>query len=235
MPREMRSAVADRERRFIPNHASGVALRAKTADKPTTIEGYGALYNTETVIGLWFREVILPGAFAESVKDDDIRVFFNHDANYILGRTSAGTATVTEDDNGLHYEATPPASRGDVVESIERKDVTGSSFQFSVDDDADEEWDFSETKKGMLPLRKIKRARLYETGPVAFPAYEDTTVSARAAGKVEESKRLREATEAADAAAALLPAATAAPEHTEAPAELPDVLARELDLDLLEL
>jgi phage head maturation protease len=64
--------------------------------------------------------------------------------------------------------------------------VTGSSFQFSSRT-RDEEWDYSETKKGMLPLRKIKRARLYETGPVAFPAYEDTTVSARAVSKVEEA------------------------------------------------
>jgi HK97 family phage prohead protease len=197
MPREIRSAIGDRERRFIPVQASGVALRAKTDDKARTIEGYGALFNTETVIGMWFREVILPGAFTDSLKTDDIRVFYNHDPNYILGRTSAKTATVEEDTDGLRYEATPPATRADVVESIERKDVTGSSFQFSVEEDEGEEWDFSETKKGMLPLRKIKRARLYEVGPVCFPAYEDTTVSARAVAKVEEAKQLRDAAAAA--------------------------------------
>jgi hypothetical protein len=108
MPKEIRSAIGDRERRFIPNQASGVALRAKGDDKARSIEGYGALYNSETVIGMWFREVILPGAFADSVKNDDIRVFFNHDPNFILGRTSAGTATIKEDETGLHYEATPP-------------------------------------------------------------------------------------------------------------------------------
>lgn len=232
MAREIRSAVGERERRFIPMQASGVTLRAK-GDQAKTIEGYGALYNNETVIGMWFREVILPGAFTESVANDDIRVFFNHDPNYILGRTSAKTATVEEDDNGLRYTATPPASRADVVESIERKDVTGSSFQFSVEGPDDEEWDYSEIKQGKLPLRKIIKARLYETGPVAFPAYEDTTVSARAVAKVEEAKQQREAEAAAAAAAA---SAAAPAEHHEPPAEMPmELLAQELDLDLMEL
>jgi HK97 family phage prohead protease len=234
MPKEIRSAIGDRERRFIPNQASGVALRAKGDDKARSIEGYGALYNSETVIGMWFREVILPGAFADSVKNDDIRVFFNHDPNYILGRTSAGTATIEEDDKGLRYEATPPNARADVVESIERKDVTGSSFQFSVEDDADEEWDYSETKKGMLPLRKIKRARVYEAGPVAFPAYEDTTVSARAVAKVEEAKQLREAADAPSADTAAAVATHTESPHAETPAEIPLELL-EQELDLMEL
>jgi hypothetical protein len=89
-------------------------LRAKGDDQPTTIEGYGALYNSETVIGMWFREVILPGAFADSVKNDDIRVFFNHDPNYILGRTSAGTATVDRGRQG-------PALRGDAAGVTRRR------------------------------------------------------------------------------------------------------------------
>lgn len=228
MLREIRSAVGERERRFIPNTAAGVTLRAKKDDAPKTIEGYGALYNNETVIGMWFREVILPGAFSESVKNDDIRVFFNHDPNYILGRTSAGTATVEEDADGLRYVATPPAARADVIESIERKDVTGSSFQFSIEGPDDEEWDYSEIKQGKLPLRKIIKARLYETGPVAFPAYEDTTVSARAAQRVEEAKQAEQERQAAAAAAEAAPAAADA-----AVAEL-ELLQEDIDLELEE-
>lgn len=223
--REIRSAVGERERRFIPATGAAVAMRAAAGKETPVIEGHGALFNDETVIGSWFRERILPGAFKESLAEDDIRVAFNHDYNFILGRTSAGTAVVEEDKKGLRYEATPPASRADVVESIQRGDITGSSFSFTVDSPDDEEWDYSETKKGMLPLRTIKKARLYETGPVAFPAYENTTVSARAMGKVKEARALREA---ADAAAA---AETPAP-----PDAVPvDVLERELDLELSEL
>jgi HK97 family phage prohead protease len=222
--REIRSAVGERERRFLPIAAAGVTVRAK-GDSAKTIEGYGALFNSETVIGSWFREVIRPGAFADSLKADDVRIFFNHDPNYILGRVSAGTATVEEDDKGLLYTAMPPASRADVMESIERKDVTGSSFQFIVEGADDEEWDYSETKQGMLPLRIIKKARILETGPVALPAYEDTTVSARAASRVEEARQQHEAAVAA----------APATEHTEPPAEMPlDLLERELDLLELE-
>jgi phage head maturation protease len=56
MPREIRSAVGERERRFLPIAAAGVT--AREGRQPKTIEGYGALFNSETVIGMWFREVI---------------------------------------------------------------------------------------------------------------------------------------------------------------------------------
>lgn len=216
--KEIRSAVRDREQRFV--QGTGASVRAE-GDAALTIEGYGALFNRETVIGYWFREVILPGAFTDSIADGDIRVAFNHDANFILGRTSAKTAIVSEDETGLRYEATPPATRADVVESIKRKDVTGSSFAFSIESDDDEEWDYSEVKAGKLPLRKIKRATLFETGPVAWPAYDDTTVSARAVAKVEEAKQQR-----AEALAAV--DASAQPEQAS-------VALLALDLDLMEM
>ena len=221
---ERRAQIGEFERRFA---SAGVSSRAKD-DKAPVIEGHGALFNTETVIAGLFRERIAPGAFADSLKTDDVRVAYNHDANYILGRMSAKTATVEEDDKGLRYEATPPATRADVIESIQRGDVTGSSFQFTVENDADEQWDYADMKKGMLPLRTIKRAKLYEVGPVAFPAYEQTTASARAKGRVEEAR-------------AQLAAAEAAARTQEAEAEqrvqaaaATDLLLLDLELDALE-
>jgi uncharacterized protein len=185
--REMRKSADGRESRFVPAAAASVASRAAGDDTPV-VEGYAALFNSETVIGSWFREVILPGAFKDTVANDDIRVAFNHSPHYIIGRTSAKTAEFTEDKTGLRYKADPPDTTWakDMVTSIKRRDITGSSFQFEVEKDEDEEWDFSQTKQGKLPLRTIKRAKLYEGGPVAFPAYEDTTVSARAIGRAEQ-------------------------------------------------
>lgn len=221
------SQINDRERRFIPGAAGAVELRANDGADPV-IGGHGALFDRETVIYGIFRERIAPGAFKDSLKEDgDVRVAFNHDPNYILGRTSAGTATVEEDDKGLRYEATPPSTRADVIESIKRKDITGSSFQFTVESDEDEEWDYSETKQGKLPLRTIKRARLYEVGPVAFPAYEDTTVSARAKSKADEVRAQETAAQAEAAAAAI------AAEQEAAVGQL-DVLLEEIDLDIAE-
>lgn len=203
--REIRSAVGAREKRFVAQTSAEV----RAAGDGATIDGYGALFNRETVIGMWFREVILPGAFKDSIVGGDIRVAFNHDPNYILGRTTAKTATVEEDERGLRYSATPPSTRADVIESIKRRDVTGSSFEFSIESDDDEEWDYSEVKAGKLPLRRIKRCTLFETGPVAWPAYDDTTVSARARDRVEEAKRVREAADAAEQATEAVASAAA--------------------------
>jgi Escherichia/Staphylococcus phage prohead protease len=191
-PNELRKSADGRERRFIPDATVGLITRAADgSDQEPRIEGYGALFNEETVIYGMFRERILPGAFKDSIANDDIRVAFNHSANAILGRTTAKTATVEEDSKGLRYTAVPPDTQAgrDTVTSIKRRDITGSSFQFEVENDADEEWDDSPRKQGKLPLRTIKRAKLWECGPVAWPAYESTTVSARAISGLEEARQ----------------------------------------------
>jgi HK97 family phage prohead protease len=193
MPSEKRTTTIGVCERRVATVGAAV-LQQRAAGQEPAIEGHGALFNTETVIGGYFREVIAPGAFKDSIAQDDIRVAFNHDPNFILGRTSAKTATVEEDKKGLKYTAIPPDTQAgrDTVTSIKRGDITGSSFQFTVENDDDESWDFEQTKQGKLPLRTIKRAKLYEVGPVAFPAYDTTTVSARALVQVEAARALAE-------------------------------------------
>lgn len=158
--------------------ALGKAEIRKAGDV-TKIVGNGAVFNQETVIGNNFRERIMPGAFKDVVvATADVRSLFNHDANFPLGRTTAGTLSVSEDANGLVYEVTPPVSRADVLESVERGDVTGSSFSFRVAKDGDE-WTRS-TRAGELPLRTIHRfAELIDVGPVTFPAYPEASAEAR--------------------------------------------------------
>lgn len=197
-----------------------VERRAAAADGgPTTLIGYAAVFGVETVIGDWFREVILPGAFADSIANDDVPAQFNHDPNYVLGRTANGTVRLSEDRKGLKYEVDlnaddPDAQR--VGAKVARGDVRGSSFAFSVEDDDGEEWVRDDPAK--LPLRKIKRAKLYDVAPVTSPAYETTSVSARS---LERS--------AAQAPTAVVPAAVA--ETPVPPATVPiDLLERELAL-----
>lgn len=232
---EIRKAADGRERRFISAATTNVGTRAADDDAPV-VEGSGALFNVEAVIYGMFREVILPGAFKDSLANDDIRVAFNHSPHFIIGRTSAKTAKVWEDGEGLKYRAEPPDTTWarDMVTSIKRRDITGSSFQFEVENDEDEEWDYSETKKGMLPLRKIKRAKLWENGPVAYPAYESTTVSARAIGKAEEPLAGAAAASDADQAAAAEAEARAAADAQDTVAQLENELLM-LDTELLEI
>lgn len=185
--------MAERERRVMLN----MAEYRKEGDGPTEIRGMGALYNEETVVAGFFREIILPGAFRAAVKDD-IRVLYNHDPNIVLGRTTSGTAEVRDTKEGMAYSATvnPRDSQAmDVAARIERGDVTGSSFSFTIDNPDDEEW--VRDDKAKLPLRQIKRATVYDVGPVTFPQYEATSVSARS----KERAAAITADEAAKAAA----------------------------------
>lgn len=153
----------------------------RAAEDGPRLVGYAARFNAETVIAGSFRERIAPGAFTDAVSHDDVRALFNHDPSRILGRTKSGTLALREDDQGLRYEVLINASDPEAVSvlaKVQRGDVDGSSFAFAVEQSTDEEWDYSDRAK--LPLRTIKRATLYDVSPVVYPAYDATSVSARA-------------------------------------------------------
>src|SRR5689334_17096562 len=87
------------ERRY-----TALPLQLRTDAKPM-ISGYASVYNRETVImGLW-RERVAPGAFESALAGkDDVRGLFNHNPDIILGRNTAGTLTLSDDEEGLRYE-----------------------------------------------------------------------------------------------------------------------------------
>ena len=145
-----------------------------------SVFGYGAVFNSpshplyDKEIGN-FRESIDPEAFESVLSDPMILILANHNPNLILGRTGAGTAQVGVDERGLWYSATPPNSRADIIESVQRGDMIGSSFGFIVDQE-----DWSNGTKTALPERRIyKVSRILDTGPVSYAAYPDTSVASR--------------------------------------------------------
>lgn len=147
------------------------------------IEGHAALFydgTPETEYNFYglFVERIAKGAFNRALKEkDDVRGLFNHDSNQVLGRVTSGTMKLSKDDRGLIYRIdTPDTQVGrDVTTLIQRGDVTGSSFAFSVEK---ETWKIIDDKN--LPdIRTIDRVKLYDVSPVTYPAYENTDVSAR--------------------------------------------------------
>lgn len=158
-------------------------------DGERRLSGYAALYNTETRIGSFFREVLEPGAFRAALdRGDDVRALFNHDANVVLGRSKAGTLTLTEDDRGLRYDVLLPDTQTarDLWTSVQRGDISQSSFAFTVARE-DEEW---REMSSEMPLRVVKSVRLFDVSPVTYPAYQETTVSARSqAEALQEAQR----------------------------------------------
>jgi HK97 family phage prohead protease len=165
-----------------------------------TVAGYGAVFNSETIIGGAFREKILPGAFGRAISGD-VFSFFNHDESKVLGRTKSGTLRLIEDDSGLRYEVDLPdtSAARDLRVSMDRGDVDGSSFMFNVPEGGDV-WDFS----GDMPLRTVSQVNLFEVGPVTMPAYPDATAALRsmeesrskAADEIERAKRNADAARA---------------------------------------
>lgn len=166
-------------------------LRASNDDGAMKVSGYAAKYNQWSDIG-WFREIIAPGAFADTL-NADVRALFNHDPNIVLGRTTNGTLTLREDETGLWMECTFPdtGAARDIYTLIQRGDITQQSFAFEVPSRGDI-WSFPD--KGD-PERTLLKVKLWDVSPVTYPAYEDTTVAARSMeavrGKTEEQKHIQ--------------------------------------------
>jgi HK97 family phage prohead protease len=101
----------------------------------------------------------------------------------VLGRTTAGTLRLREDERGLAVEIDPPDTQvaRDLMISIDRGDIDGMSFRFTA---VRQEWDDSAEP----PLRTIYEMELDEVSVVTFPQYDDTTVGLRS---LDESRKER--------------------------------------------
>jgi HK97 family phage prohead protease len=166
------------ERRYI----KGGEIRAKKGDTPG-IAGVAAVYDQKYDAG-WFIETIKPGAFARALSEkQDVRCLFNHDVNNLLARTKSGTLRLEDSPGGLTYDADtdPNTTVGrDVAAMIERGDLDGCSFSFTVRKDC---WrdEFDGSGKYLASYRDIEDLDLYDVGPVTFPAYTQTSVGIRSA------------------------------------------------------
>ncbi|MEW9808591.1 HK97 family phage prohead protease [Mesorhizobium marinum] len=153
-------------------------------DGKVTIVGYAATFGDTADIGGYFREVIARGAFTNTLRTADVRAYFDHDRGRVLGRTSSGTLRLGEDEKGLHVEIDlPDTSDGrDVKTLIERGDISGMSFGFSV---LRQEWD--ETVEP--PTRTILEVVLREVSVVSEPAYEGTSIALRSLDEMRKETR----------------------------------------------
>jgi len=180
------------ERRFTPK-STPIRIEER-ADGGKTIIGYGAVFYRADDVGTEympvpdFSERIARSAFDSALqRPDDVRALYNHDPNFLLGRTSARTMRLSHDGTGLRYEIDIPDTQvgRDVAESIRRGDLSGSSFSFIVDRQS---W----IEDGANLIREIQDVTLYDVGPVTFPAYEATTTDLRATGYEQARKMLDE-------------------------------------------
>lgn len=164
-------------------------FRAAESDGKKYIEGYFSVFGG--VYELWpgATESIDPHAFDEAL-GDDIRALIDHETRLVLGRNKAGTLELRIDSHGLWGKIEINESDTDALNlyaRVQRGDVSQCSFGFDI---LSEETDISDNEKVHWTIKKVK---LYEVSCVTFPAYQDTSISARKSQYDQIKKRQMDA------------------------------------------
>lgn len=178
----------------IRNTVSSVEVRASTGEGgEKIITGYAAKYNLRSCIlrdwwGDEFVEEIAEGAFDESLRNNVIKSYLNHNTDICLGSTKPGTLNLESDSIGLRFDLTLPNTQAgnDLYESVKRGDIDGTSFGFRVKDD---KWTEVEHEGKSIMKRTLIDLDLFEISPTPNPAYEDTEVDCRNLEKIKVQKR----------------------------------------------
>lgn len=156
------------------------------------LAGTPIVYNERTNLG-WYDEIIDRGALDEADLRD-VRFLVNHNTDMIpLARSRNNNANSTMQlevtDGGMNIRVDLDVENNteakNLYSAVERGDLDGMSFMFTVDADA---WDDLESEH---PTRHITRlGKVFEVSAVTFPAYEATTISARGLDDALDSARL---------------------------------------------
>ena len=172
--RQMRSAASE--------------FQTREEDGDLFIEGYFSVFNTNYELWPGATESVAPGAFSKTLSGD-VRALVDHESHLVLGLNKAGTLELQEDSRGLWGRIKINPSDSDAMnlyERVRRGDVDQCSFGFDI---LSEDTEFREDGSVHWTIREVK---LYEVSVVTFPAYEETSVSARKRDLEEMEKRKTE-------------------------------------------
>lgn len=160
------------ERRILPFGE----FRVIEDKKETKLTGYAAVFDMLSEKMWGFREKVAKGAFTKTIGQDDVRMLWNYDPNFVLARNKSKTLTLREDGKGLYFEGIVPETQWakDLVVSIKRGDVSQCSFGFIIEK---EEWNYGDGKEE--DIRTLKEVKLFDVSPVTYPAYPQTEVHIR--------------------------------------------------------
>ena len=133
-------------------------------DQPTTIHDPAGDY----------IEIIKRGAL-DGADLSDVRLLYNHDLSKVPLARTPKTMKLNKSTAGLDIEATLPETQEAraVYEAVQRGDLDGMSFSFTVPKGGDS----YDPKTNTRTISKI--AKVYECSVVPFPAYPQTSVEAR--------------------------------------------------------
>lgn len=212
-------------REIIRAIAPAVLLRAAGdgEDQRPVLFGHFARFDEWTEIDSYFEghflERIAPGAFKKTFKEraDQIRLLFQHGRDPELRDRPIGEPEeLREDPEGAYHESRLFDGMPELVLEGLRAGQYGQSFRMEImrEEFVEEPGTSDHNPKG-LPERSIKEIRLFEYGPVTFPAYANTTPGLRSLTDdfifdwiAREPTRARDLLGATDLSPAALSAAT---------------------------
>ena len=156
------------------------------------ITGVPIVYDQETDLG-WYNEIIDRDALAETDLRD-VRFLVNHNTDMIpLARSRNNNANSTmqmsvDPEVGMTIRVDLDTENNtdsrSLYSAVERGDLDGMSFMFSVDEDA---WEDLESEHPTRHIRKI--GKVFEVSAVTFPAYSQTSISARGLSEALDSAK----------------------------------------------
>ncbi len=148
-----------------------VTFAASGSVEGNTLSGIAHAFGQQTLVGNRYVE-FARGAFDKALAGSDVRAFFNHDTNLLLGRQSSGTLTVSAEADGLHYAIDLPATSyaADLKVLVDRKDLTEMSFGIMPG-----KVSFSKAPDGRQVQTHTEVAELFDISPVALPAFGGTS------------------------------------------------------------
>lgn len=147
-------------------------LRFVTDGGKPRIDGRAILFDSWSVDLGGFKERMVPGSVT---LDADLLALFDHATDKVLGRTSAGTMEVRQDQIGVAFTAYPPETTWakDLQVSMTRGDIKGCSYRMMVEED---KWYLD--MDGNV-CRDVLKASVSELTVTSMPAYPETTAEAR--------------------------------------------------------
>ena len=160
-------------------------------ERGSVLTGRPIVFGQRTDLG-WYDEIIEAEAL-DATDLKDVRFLVNHNTDMIpLARSrnnnENSTMQMTVGSEGMDIrvdlDVENNADAKSLYSAVNRGDISGMSFMFTVDKDS---WDDVDSDHPTRHIRSIKR--VFEVSAVTFPAYSQTSITARGLSDALESAR----------------------------------------------
>ena len=166
-------------------------VRAEENERGHILTGRPIVFGQRTNLG-WYDEIIEPDALADTDLKD-VRFLLNHNVDMIpMARSRNNNENSTMQlsvgsegmDIRVDLDVENNADSRALYSAVERGDLSGMSFMFTVDKDSWEEADSEHPTRHIRAIDKV-----FEVSAVTFPAYSQTSIQARGISDALESAK----------------------------------------------